>query len=349
MDESAGRITLLVFIFVLLWLMFSGSASAQTRIRLATLAPRGTVYHQALQVMAEKWKQAPGGGAQLTIYTDGTMGTEPEMIRRMRIGQIQAALITTIGMAEIDHSVTALQDMPMMFRDMDEVGYVREQLRPELERRLADKGFVVLGWGDTGWVRFFSKRGATRPDDFKSMKMFATASDQNQIEIMKSAGYRPVPLEWTDALTSLQTGMVEAIPTAPIVALGGQYYTVANHMLEVNWAPLVGGLVMTKKAWDALPAASRDAIRKAAEEAGLEIQRRSRAEERDAVEAMKKRGLQVHPLTPQLEDEWRRTAAGFYPLIRGRIVPADMFDKVQTILAQYRAANGKGKGKAGKP
>jgi TRAP-type C4-dicarboxylate transport system substrate-binding protein len=37
------------------------------------------------------------------------------------------------------------------------VDYVREKMRPAMEKKFLDKGFVVLAWGDAGWVRFFSK------------------------------------------------------------------------------------------------------------------------------------------------------------------------------------------------
>ena len=53
--------------------------------------------------------------------------------------------------------------MPMMFRSMDELDYVRDQLRPELEKRLLDKGFVTLFWGDAGWARLFSKEPVRPP------------------------------------------------------------------------------------------------------------------------------------------------------------------------------------------
>ncbi len=341
MNSLGTRITIIVFIIALAWLAFCPRANAQVRVRLATLAPRGTVYHQALQAMGEKWRSAPNGGAALTIYTDGTMGTEPEMIRRMRIGQIQAALVTAIGLNEIDHSVNALESMPMVFRSLDEVRYVREQLRPELEKRFADKGFVILAWGDTGFVHFFSKQPALHPTDFKSMKMFSTASDNEQIELMKSVGYRPVPLEWSDVLTGLQTGLVDAVPTAPMVALGGQYYTVARHMLDVNWVPLVGGLVINKKTWDSIPESARQQLRDAAVVAALEIQKRSHEEEREAIAAMQKRGLEIHSVPPAVENEWRGMAEGLYPKIRGSLVPADMFDKVQTLLTQYRSMQAK--------
>ena len=314
------------------------AAQSHPRIRLATPAPAGTSYHHILQEMGEKWRHAPGGGVLLTIYPGAQMGSEADMVRRMRVGQIQAAMVTVTGLSEIDPATSALQKMPMMFRSLEEVDYVRSQLQPELERRLLEKGFVVLFWGDAGWVRFFSRAPASRPQDFKRMKMFVGAGDNDQSEIMKAAGYRPVALEWSDALTGLQTGMIDALPTVPVAALAGQFYGVARHMLEVNWVPLVGATVVTRKAWEALPPATREALAAAAREAGQKMETRSRAEANEAVEAMRRRGLQVHAVSPEIEAEWRRVAEEFYPQIRGRMVPAEMFDQVWRVLAEYRAA-----------
>jgi TRAP-type transport system periplasmic protein len=313
---------------------------AQTRIRLATLAPAGTAYHQELLAMGQRWQQQ---GVKLTIYTDATQGAEPEIVSRMRIGELQGALLTVGGLAEIDDSVTALQEMPMMFRSLDEAEYVRKRLRADLDKRLYDKGFVTLFWADTGWVRFFSRSAGVHPDDLcKKMKMFVTAGPggNHQVEIMKAAGCKPVQLEWTNLLPALQTGMVDAVPTSPMVALAGQFNVATKYMLEVNWVPLVGALVITRKAWDSLPAAKQESMRRAAEDAGSRIQNRSRTESEQAVEAMKKRGMQVHVATPAEDAEWRKLAESVYPTVRGGIVPADMFDRVQQLLAQYRQTGG---------
>jgi len=217
---------------------------------------------------------------------------------------------------------------------------VRERLSGVLEHRLADKGFVVLFWGDAGWVRIFSKEPALLPQDFKKMRIFVTAGDVPESELLRSAGYKPVLLEWSDALISLQTGMVDALPTVPLHALTSQFYLSTHHMLDVNWLPLVGGLVITKKSWDALSPADQEAMRKAATECGQEFQARGRQENEEALEAMKKRGLQVHAVSPEVEAEWRRFSEGFYPKLRGHIVPADVFDEVVQVLRDYRAAQG---------
>jgi len=311
-------------------------AQAPARIRLATLAPKGSSYYQILQAMGEKWRQAPGGGASLTIFADGSMGGEADMVRRMRVGQLQAGMLTVVGLSEIDPSVSALQNMPMMFRSLDEVDYIRQKLAPSIEKKLLEKGFVALCWGDSGWVRFFSKEPVVYPADLKKMKLFTWAGDAKQLDIMKAGGYQPIPLETNDILPSLQTGLINAVPSTPFYALAGQFFGPASHMLELNWAPLVGGAVVTRKTWDSLSAEARDAMMKAATEAGEQIKAKSRAESDQAVETMRKRGLTVHAVTPDVEAAWRKAAEEVYPKIRGAIVPAEMFDEVIRLLQEFR-------------
>jgi TRAP-type C4-dicarboxylate transport system substrate-binding protein len=324
----------------LLLILSAIPAGAETRVKLATWAPRGSSYHQMLLAMGEKWRQAPGGGASLAVYPDGTMGSEADIVRKMRVGQLQAGLLTVVGLSEIDPSVSALQNLPLMFRSLDEVDHVRKSLAPELEKRLLEKGFVMLAWSDLGWVRIFSTEPVVSPQDLARLKLFVTASDSNQVEILKAMGYHPVPLEWNDILPGLQTGLIEAAFLHPFFALTSQTYTAAPHMLTIDFAPLVGGLVVSKKAWDAVPDAAHPSLAEAAAALGGEIRRRGRAENEESVVAMTKRGLTVHALTAGAEAEWRKLAESVYPKIRGQMVPADTFDEVERLLREFRAPGG---------
>lgn len=338
--NNGSRRPVVAILAVLLTTLFAPRIWAQTRIRLGTLVPSGSSYYHSLESMGAKWKQASNGAITLTLYGGGTMGSEDEIVRRMRIGQLQAAVLTAAGLSEIDPSVGALQKMPLMYRSLDEAAYVREKLAPDLERRLADKGFVVLFWGDGGWVRLFTKNPGMLPRDFKTMKIFVTANDVALSELYKTAGFHPVLLEWSDVLTSLQTGIVDAVPTIPFHALTNQFYLSTHNMLALDWLPLVGALIVTKRSWEALQPAERDAMMKSAAECGRELQEQGRKENQESVEAMQKRGLQVHSVDKEAEAEWRRFSEGLYPNIRGNIVPAEMFDKVVQILHEYRAVPG---------
>ncbi|MEI7731648.1 MAG: TRAP transporter substrate-binding protein DctP [Verrucomicrobiota bacterium] len=314
------------------------AASGPVKARLGTLAPKGSSFYKHLQAMGEKWKQAPGGGVALTIYPDGTMGSEADMVRRMRLGQLQSGLLSATGLGEIEPSVVGLQNLPLMFRSLEEVDFITEKMQPLLEKRLAEKGFVVLFWSDAGWVRFFSKQPIISPEDLKKTKLFSSATSAAEGAIYRSMGCNPVSLETMDIMPNLQTGLINAVPLLPTFALAAQVDNVAPNMLDLPWVPLVGAVVMTSKTWDAVPPESREGVRQAAREAGKFIKADSRRESEESIDAMRKRGLKVNTVTPEIVAEWRQTAEAAYPKIRGGTVPADFFDEVVNQLKLFRAA-----------
>lgn len=333
---------LVAFMFLAVALLsFPNCMAAEKPLRIGSLVPKNSLYHRQLMDIGETWRAAHADNVKYVVYPDGSQGGEAEMARRMRIGQLQGALLSVVGLQEIEPSIIALQAIPMLFRSWEEVDYVREKIRPSMEKKFFDKGFVVLAWGDAGWVRFFSKDAAIRPDDYKRMKFFAWGSEPDQQAIMKSLGYTPVPLETSDILPAIQTGMINVVPSTPYFALATQIYTSAPHMLEINWAPIVGALVLTRKTWDDMSPATQAAMRTASEKAGVQIRAKARQEVDEAVDAMKKRGLVVgRPNADQLR-EWTEFAEKLYPRIRGTMVPADTFDEVQAHLKDFRAGKAK--------
>ncbi len=314
------------------------AAEPAFKLRVGTVAPRGSSFHQHFQAMGEQWKSAPGGGVALDIYP-GTQGGEPTIVRRMnpRVAQLDGAMLTGIGLQQIDKDVTALQLMPMMFRSWEEVDFVRERLRPRLEKNLYDKGYVVLFWADAGWVRWFSKKPILHPADLKPMKVYASSGDPDTVEMMK-AYYNPIVLEPDKILSSLQTDMINTVPMPPFLANFLQVSTQTGHMLDMNYVPVVGAMVITRRAWDKLPAETQASLRQSAAAAGNEIRRNSRNEDTAAITTMReKHKLQVHALPVGAEKEWQDEIAKLYPKLRGTVVPADLFDEVEAALKEFRA------------
>lgn len=320
------------------------AATSTVKIKLGTLAPAGTSYHKSLQSMGEKWRKVSNGAVQLMVFPGGTQGGEADMVGLMQTGNLDAGLLTAGGIAEIDPSALAVQIMPKCFRSLDEVDYVGEKLRPQLEARLLAKGYVVLFWCDSGWVQLFSKAPVVHPDDLRKLKVFSGvgAGGAEQFDLWKKIGFSPVALEATGIPQGLLSGTISAVPTVPIYALAAQLDGQAKYMLELKWGPLVGAAVIKKKAWDRVPAAAREEMLKIAVETGKQVKAAGRAESDAAVAAMVKRGLKVQSLTPEEDAEWVAVIDKIRDHIRGRIVPADMFDEAQRSLAEFRS---KGEGK----
>src|SRR3954470_5727931 len=184
------------------------AADKVVKLKLGTLAPAGTSYHKSLQAMGEKWRKASGGVVQLTIFPGGSQGGEPDMVGLMQTGNLDAGLLTAGGLSEIDSAALALQIMPLSFNNLEEVDYVAERLRPKLEALLAAKGYMVLFWSDSGWVRFFSKSPVVHPDDLRKLKVFTDVHWPNQFDIWKLTGFSPVGLEATAIPQALLSGTI---------------------------------------------------------------------------------------------------------------------------------------------
>jgi TRAP-type C4-dicarboxylate transport system substrate-binding protein len=143
-------------------------------------------------------------------------------------------------------------------------------------------------------------------------------------------------LELSDILPSLQTGMIDAVPAAPLWALAGQFDRTAPHMLRINWVPIVGAVVMSAKTLESLSPAGRAALLEAAARAGETLRGHRNTRDDEIIRALEQRGLKVVHPTPELERAWQDLARKAWPRVRGEMVPADMFDRVERLLSEYR-------------
>ena len=304
------------------------------RINLGTLAPRGSSYYQALQGMGEQWRPL---GAHLVIYPDGTQGSESDMVRLMRVGTLQACLLTATGLTEIDPAVAVLQGYPLLFRDFDEFGYVLQKMQPMLTARLEKQGFVSLFWGDAGWLRYFFRERVETVAQLRQTKVFLWSVATEQQRIMREMGWTPVPMETADIMQGLATGQITGVSVPPVVALVSQFEKRVPFMVDLNYAPLVGACVIRREAWEKFSDAQRSALLHVAEAAGAGIVQRTRIEGDQAVAKMQAQGLTVYSLSPDQRAAWQAEADTFQARARGRIVPAELHDQIFHLVAEYRA------------
>jgi TRAP-type C4-dicarboxylate transport system substrate-binding protein len=311
-------------------------ARAQVVVKMATLVPDGSKYHLVLKEMLEKWKTATQGRVTARLYPGSVAGDDQDVVRKMRLGSLNAGLLTSSGVQAIDPSVMALQ-VPMLYSSYEEIDHVISVFGPKIEASMASKGFVVLAWADGGWVRFFTKTPVRTPDDLKPLKLFAWGNDTDALEIWKGAGFNPVPLPSTEISTALQTGLVSALPTTPQAAVLLQWYQHAKNMTDVKWGLLLGALLVNKSTWDKISPEDQKAVRAAAAEAGARLRAESRASEERDIAAMQERGLNVVAVDAKAQALWRSAAEAAYPKVRGKVVPEAAFDEARKILADYRS------------
>jgi TRAP-type C4-dicarboxylate transport system substrate-binding protein len=321
--------------FLALLCLSAGAASAQTvRIKLGTLAPQGSTWHLLLQQMAQDFSKASGGKVELKIYAGGTQGSEGEMIRKMSIGQLQASSITAIGLHEITPEPQA-EDVPFMIDSYEEYEYVHEHIRGKLEEAIAKKGFQVLQWGEVGFVYFFSTEPYKTPADFAKGKVFTWNGDPGAEAAWKAAGFHPVVLSSTDLVPAITSGMIDIVGQSPLYIYTTNLYSKADNMLDMHWGFLTGATVVKKETWAKIAPDVQQKLLQIAEDYGKRTREDVRKQNDDAVQQMKKRGLTV--VAPADVEGWQRAAEQANKVVRGKVVPAAIYDEVKRLRDEYRA------------
>lgn len=313
-------------VLILLMTPATVAYSQTIQIKLGTVAPADSPWYEVLNRMGQEWKRASKGTVNVVIYPN-VLGDESEMLRKVRLGQIQGVGLSGVGLATIAPGVGALQ-LPMLVDSFDDLDRVRTGLESRLEADLEKDGFKVVNWSEVGWVHFFTKEKAKTPDDLKKLRLFITKDDPESEKLYRDLGFRPVPLDVTDLLTSLKTGLIDAFDVPPLLALSNQSFGAATHMINVKWAPLIGATIIDRKTWDRIPRGLQDELERIAKASGAELRSKIRASGDQAIAKMKQYGLTVETLTAAEMDQWRAMAKTAREKLRERkLVPADYFDE----------------------
>jgi len=311
----------------------AGAASAQSvPIKLASVVPENSIWDKNLKQMGAEWSQQTGGRVTLTVYGGGSQGDESTVLRKMRLDALQAAALTGVGLGSIDASFNVF-NVPFFFESYDELNAVTEALTPAIAKRVEGKGFVFVNWGHGGWTQVFTKKPVKTVDDLKKAKLWTSAGNDRMVQWFKANGFEPRAMAMTDIMTGLTTGMVEAVPTTPLAALLFQWYKQTPNMLDIGLAPVVGATIVTRKAWNAIPAADRPKLLAAAAGVQKRLQDDVPRQETAAVAEMVRRGLVVSKASGP---EWRKEVDALASTMRGEMVPKDMFDLALKARDAYR-------------
>jgi len=328
--RSVRRAALLLTVLLAL----SVPLSAQT-LKIASLAPDGSPWDKALKRLALEWQQMSGGRVTVKIYGGGIAGDEPDMLRKMRINQIQGAAMTGSGFGKIDPDLLVYQ-LPFLTQTDEELNYLLSRLMPKIEALMEKRGFTFVAFTTSGWLRFFSKVPVTTPAHMSKLKFFVMEGSPEVDQAWKEMGFRIVPLPTNDAFAGLQSGMVEVFTASPLTAAALQWFALAPHMTDFNWSPLTGGLILTSQAWRQIPADLRPRLKQAAQRSLDGLADEITAVEAQAMKIMLDNGLKVNHVSPDELKAWEALVDTGFSILIGDVISRDIYEEAKAIVAEYR-------------
>ena len=330
------RLSLLLALLLVAAAAAAPAGAAGFTIKMATLSPDGSPWDGFFESMGQDWEKRTDGRVSLTIYPGGVAGDEPDILRKMKIGQYHAAALSVSGLADISKDFTVFE-IPLFFRSEQEMFHVLGELTPGLRAKLDEKGFVLLGWGYVGQVHFFTNRRARTVEEMQRLKIFTWAGDEAMTNWWRQGGFKPVALAATDIVTGLQTGMIDALAVPPIYAMSVQFFKRAKYFADIPLIPMMGAIVVTKRAWNRVSEADRKVLVEGGRRAENRIFETIPTIEQATIKLMASQGLEVVPIVgTEVEDDWKRIANDFAEDMRGKTVPEAIFDRATAVRDAYR-------------
>ena len=324
----------LVLALLLLALPAPARAEVQT-IKMATLAPDGSSWMNVFG----KWKAAiekrTGGQVKVKFYAGGVAGEERDVIRKMRLGQMNAAAITAVGLGLIQPDVRALE-IPFLFKNEGELDRVRAALDADFRKKFEEQGFVLLSWGDVGPVRLYSNIPLKDKADLQKVKMWVWNDDPLLAKLFQRLGMNAVALGVTDVLPSLSTGVINGCNGSPLAAVALQWHQKVKYATSLELSQAVGAAVLTKKQWDAFTPEQRKIIDEETRTLSVDLIKQIRADNVNALAKMRSQGIEVVPTPPALEAELRAQAKLATADMEGKLFSKEFRQKVEKIVAEKK-------------
>ena len=282
-------------------------------------------------------RKESGGQIGFKIYAGGVQGEDKDVLPKIRIGQLQSAGLTGFGLGKIAPKLRIL-DAPFLFQTYDEVDYLYNQLDTELNQALSDNGFVNLGWAEVGFVYVFTNTPVRSPEDMKGVKMWMWEGDPIAQATFKAFDIQPIPLSVIDVLTSLQTGLINGVYTSPLACIVLQWNTRVKYMMNIPLADASGAVVISRKMFDKIPPDLQEILTRNGRKYMRELTLKSRKENADAIETLKKNGVQViEANSPQAMKEYQKAGKRARQSLVGTLYDQSFLDRVEKTIGDFRA------------
>ncbi len=245
-------------------LLFSQTHLCAQQLKVASLAPEGSIWIEHFEAFAREVKERTEGNVTIKIYPGGVMGDDLAMYRKMRAGQLQGGGFTMTGIAEIvpDFRVMAI---PYYFSSYDEVDRVSRAMRPFFEKQFHDRGLELMAVTEVGFIYTMSSSPATTLADLRQSKSWIPSGDPLTASYLDTLDITPIPLSIPDVLSSLQTGLVDTVYTSLYGAIVMQWFTRANHITDFPFGYAYGALAFSDRALARISQEYRRIIREAAD------------------------------------------------------------------------------------
>jgi len=322
---------------LIFFLLVSNNMYSKSKlIRFASLAPDGSTWTEMLKEFSKEISKETKDKISFRIFPGGISGDEFDVIRRMKMGTINTAGFTGVGLGQILPAIRIL-DLPLLFSTYEEIDFINEKLRPYFETEFLKKGFVFLAYSEVGFVNLFSTKEYKTLDAMRGMKMWVWDSDPLAKAMFTELKISPNPLPITDVFTSLETGLIESVYVSPLAAIAMQWFTKTKYMISLKLTNSNGAILMTKKMFDTFSNEEQNLLKSKFLKFSRDLNSASRRDNELAYETLKKNKVEFINLDEKEVKIFENSSLSLWNKMSGNLYSKELLSKVLNYRKEFRA------------
>jgi TRAP-type C4-dicarboxylate transport system substrate-binding protein len=316
----------------------SFSVAAQT-LKIATIAPEGSTWMVEMKAGAEEITNRTEGRVKFRFYGGGVMGTDNQVRRKMRIGQLHGSTFTSGSLAGFAIEAD-LYSLPLTFRSMDEVLYVRSKMDHYVRDALENAGLVNFGLSGAGQGFLMSNVPVATPQDMRGQKTWVQEGDRIAYAAFEALGISPVAMPLTDVLTGLQTELLDSAAVSPVGAIIFQLHTALRYVTDLPLSYVYGALAIDAKAFGKLTENDQAVVREVMETIYKNFDETSIKDNINSLKALQDSGLELISPDVAAVPEWRsKVAESNQRLADEGIINQELLNELLQHLEDFRSGN----------
>lgn len=316
---------------ILLALLLTTNIFALT-LKVGVLTPEGTNWANNLKKMAKAIKKETNGEVKVKFYFGGSQGDEPDVLRKIRVGQLHGGVFTAKTLGDINGDVRVLELPFTFFHDRTKVLKAMDDLTPFLNTSINKSGFENLGFFDIGMVYFVSKNKIASLDNLKGVKIWSWEGDPLVAAILDEMKLVSVPLPLPDVLSSLSTGIIEAAYAPPLAILSMQWNTKVKYLIDFPLSTSMGAFLVSNKVFAKISPENQKKVRELSKKYIDIVKSTNQKDNQDALDLMKQSGVEFVKLGDADIARGKQVRQATIKKLKGKLFSEEAFKRLEKSL-----------------
>jgi TRAP-type C4-dicarboxylate transport system substrate-binding protein len=315
----------------------SASSADPITLRIATAAPDGTAWARLFRAMGRDIESDSNGALKTKWYFSGIAGSELESLERLKKNQLDAVMSGGPVCMKLAPSMRAIR-LIGLYASREEAAYVLGRLRPTIEREVTEAGFHNIGVAMLGPDMLFTRTPVTSVAELRKTRLWVWDVDPTMLEQFGAIGVPTAAMGVENAASAYEDKKIDGMLSVPTAALAFQWSAATRNLVELHLGYLPGCMVVNQRMWDTLAFDERAVVNDALAKFLARLEDLGRRQDAELLGGLfERQGLKRVTISPSFAAEFETLAKSARETVRGKLLPAELIDRVTQWLRDYRA------------